>query len=114
MRCFSRFGVSLVLLLVLVGSVAAYPQSAVQAAQSSGRSAPQRSPSSLGLKANYGKLPLSFEVNQGQSDAKLRFQSRGQGYSFSLTDSGVEPALSSPAAKRTELQKDRLAESGRP
>jgi hypothetical protein len=35
---------------------------------------------------NYGKLPLSFEANQGQSDPQVKFQSRGQGYSLFLTD----------------------------
>jgi hypothetical protein len=33
----------------------------------------------------YGKLPLSFEVNQGQSDAQVRFLSRGSGYTLFLT-----------------------------
>jgi hypothetical protein len=29
---------------------------------------------------NYGKLPLSFEKNQGQTDEKVGFLSRGGGY----------------------------------
>jgi hypothetical protein len=33
----------------------------------------------------YGKLPLSFEANQGQSDAQVRFLSRGSGYTLFLT-----------------------------
>lgn len=33
----------------------------------------------------YGRLPLSFEVNQGQSDARVRFLARGPGYSLFLT-----------------------------
>src|SRR5262249_37336110 len=32
----------------------------------------------------YGKLPLSFEANQGQSDAQVKFLSHGRGYSISL------------------------------
>jgi photosystem II stability/assembly factor-like uncharacterized protein len=32
----------------------------------------------------YGKLPLSFEANQGQFDEQVKFQSRGKGYSLSL------------------------------
>ena len=31
------------------------------------------------LIANYGKLPLSFELNQGQADAGVKFLSRGRG-----------------------------------
>jgi len=38
----------------------------------------------------YGKLPLSFEVNQGQADAHVKFLARGRGYSLFLTsDEGV-------------------------
>jgi hypothetical protein len=35
----------------------------------------------------YGKLPLSFEANAGQTDPKVKFLSRGSGYSLFLTDS---------------------------
>src|ERR1039457_6026786 len=34
---------------------------------------------------NYGKLPLTFEANQGQTDAQVRFLSRTSGYSLFLT-----------------------------
>ncbi len=34
---------------------------------------------------SYGKLPLSFEVNRGQTDAKVEFLSRGSGYTLFLT-----------------------------
>ncbi len=37
------------------------------------------------LSAAYGKLPLSFEVNQGQTDSQVDFLSRGNGYSLFLT-----------------------------
>src|SRR3990170_2708447 len=33
----------------------------------------------------YGKLPLSFEVNQGQTDEQVRFLARGSGYTLFLT-----------------------------
>jgi hypothetical protein len=33
----------------------------------------------------YGKLPLSFEANDGQADKAVRFLSRGPGYSLFLT-----------------------------
>src|SRR6516165_7789814 len=33
----------------------------------------------------YGQLPLSFEVNEGQTDAQVRFLARGQGYGLFLT-----------------------------
>jgi hypothetical protein len=34
---------------------------------------------------SYGKLPLSFEVNEGQADGAVRFLSRGHGYTLFLT-----------------------------
>jgi hypothetical protein len=34
---------------------------------------------------NYCKLPLSFEANHGQSDPRVRFLSRGPGYTVLLT-----------------------------
>ena len=37
------------------------------------------------LVANYGKLPLSFEANQGQTDPQVEFLSRGSGYTLFLT-----------------------------
>jgi hypothetical protein len=40
----------------------------------------------------YAQLPLSFEVNQGQADAQVKFVTRGGGYSLLLTERG-EPVL---------------------
>jgi len=34
---------------------------------------------------SYGKLPLTFEANQGQSDPQVKFLSRGPGYGLFLT-----------------------------
>ena len=42
---------------------------------------------------NYGKLPLAFEANHGQSDPSVKFLSRGSGYSLFLTDSEAVLAL---------------------
>jgi hypothetical protein len=44
--------------------------------------------------ANYGKLPLSFEANQGQTDSNVKFVSRGNGYSLFLTNSAAVLTLS--------------------
>src|SRR5882762_2037201 len=35
---------------------------------------------------NYGQLPMSFEPNAGQTDARVQFLSRGAGYTLFLTD----------------------------
>jgi hypothetical protein len=39
--------------------------------------------------ARYGKLPLSFEANQGQTDSRVKFLSRGGAYIMFLTDRGA-------------------------
>jgi pimeloyl-ACP methyl ester carboxylesterase len=46
---------------------------------------------------NYGKLPLSFEKNQGQTDKKVGFLSRGGGYTLFLTPDEAVFALRSPS-----------------
>src|SRR5271170_3364486 len=50
-------------------------------------------PASPAFAANYGKLPLSFEANQGQTDPQVKFLSRGSGYSLFLTNSAAVLAL---------------------
>jgi len=37
------------------------------------------------LVTSYGKLPLSFEVNQGQAHPQVKFLARGRGYTLFLT-----------------------------
>lgn len=37
----------------------------------------------------YGRLPLTFEANQGQTDPQVKFVSRGAGYNLFLTTSTV-------------------------
>ena len=46
----------------------------------------------------YGKLPLSFEANQGQTDSQVKFLSRGSGYTLFLTP--TEAVLSLPSRDR--------------
>ena len=56
----------------------------------------------------YGKLPLQFEINEGQSDARVKFMARGSGYNLFLTGAEAVLALSKPTTadaletKRTE------------
>jgi hypothetical protein len=37
------------------------------------------------VQENYGKLPLAFEANNGQTDAQVKFISSGSGYTMFLT-----------------------------
>ena len=47
----------------------------------------------------YGRLPLSFEANQGQSDSQVKFLSRGSGYSLFLTRNEAVLALKKQGKK---------------
>src|SRR5262245_353768 len=38
------------------------------------------------LEQAYGKLPMRFEANKGQTDARVKFMARGAGYSVFLTN----------------------------
>lgn len=42
-------------------------------------------PSGARVNQNYGKLPLAFDLNQGQTDPRVRFLSRGRGFGLFLT-----------------------------
>ncbi len=37
------------------------------------------------VRSSYGKLPMSFEANTGQTDTRVKFLSRGNGYALFLT-----------------------------
>ena len=65
------------------------------------------------LVESYGRLPLSFEINQGQTDSQVKFLSRGPGYTLFLTGSeavlslesqksGVRPQHSAPGNWKLE------------
>ncbi len=57
------------------------------------------------MKQAFGRLPMSFEVNQGQVDDAVKYLSRGHGYQAFLTDSEAVLVLQNQSA-------DRLEESG--
>ena len=45
----------------------------------------------------YAKLPMSFEPNLGQSDPRVRFLSRGRGYTLFITPSEAVLSMRSPS-----------------
>jgi len=49
------------------------------------------------LVETYGKLPLRFEANGGQTDGQVKFLSRGRGYSLFLTENEAVLALRRPS-----------------
>jgi hypothetical protein len=74
-------------------------------------SAPQTDPKvKARLLDQYGKLPLSFEANHGQADARVKFLSRTGEYSLFLT--GDEAVLTLPRRKAS-TNESKVAGSGR-
>ena len=60
------------------------------------------------VEANYAKLPLSFELNLGQTDQEVNYLARGPGYNLFLTPREAVLTLKKPQAH----PKDRQAKSG--
>src|SRR3989449_4869999 len=58
---------------------------------------------------SYGKLPLSFEANHGQTDRRVKFLSRGRGYSLFLTSNETVLSLSKPATPTAQRRMDTVA-----
>jgi hypothetical protein len=82
---------------------------------------PPQSEASLRAQVNkaYGKLPLSFELNQGQTHREVKFLSRGPGYQLFLTQTEAVLAFKKPcsycdepAAKKSD-NKSRTSEQER-
>ncbi len=59
------------------------------------------------LLETYGKLPLAFEANQGQTDPQVKFLSRGSGYTLSLTPTEVVFSFRKPQGRRSLVSHQR-------
>ncbi len=53
---------------------------------------------------DYGRLPLSFEPNQGQTDPRVKFLSHGRGYVLLLTSTEALLSLRAGAERREDLR----------
>jgi len=65
------------------------PQAAAATPASLATQAGAAAASKARLAESYGRLPLSFEANQGQTAKSVRFVARGQGYALYLTGGGA-------------------------
>jgi hypothetical protein len=76
---------------------------------------PAQTTPKVSVAENYGKLPLSFEVNTGQADKAVKFLSRSEDYGLYLTGNQAVVTLRktvSGAARHSSLRKPRpIAES---
>jgi len=55
---------------------------------------------------SYGKLPLYFEANHGQTDPRVKFLARGRGYTLFLTSTEAVWALRKSQAKHSSMSPD--------
>lgn len=55
--------------------------------------APRMSPRTVQGSASFGKLPMTFEANKGQTAGQVKFLSRGKGYTAFLTTGGMVLSL---------------------
>jgi uncharacterized protein (TIGR03437 family) len=64
------------------------------------RSAGIRGSANLRAVESYGKLPLSFEANRGQTDPEVKFLTRGGGYNLFLTSTEAVLNLKKPGVRK--------------
>jgi len=70
----------------------------------------QASPTTPQIQASYGRLPMIFELNQGQADRAMKFLARGPRYTIGLTPTETLVALHDPASAQAHVI--RMAYSG--
>ncbi len=64
------------------------------------KSQPDRSANSKRqVLSEYGKLPLAFEPNRGQSDPAVKYMARGSGYTLFLTSNEAVLSMSQPVPR---------------
>ena len=59
------------------------------------------------IAANFGNIPLQFEINRGQADSSVRFLSKSRNHALLLKQDGAELAL--PKRQSLTIGKQRLA-----
>jgi hypothetical protein len=59
----------------------------------------------------YGKLPMRFEANEGQADARVKFMARGAGYTVFLTGDEAVMQLHKQELKSEGTSERRTAET---
>ena len=111
-----RIGIAVGLLLAggaaLLGLALARPMAAVRSQNALSPAVSQQPSTTLSgaqpVHLAYARLPLGFEANQGQSDARVKFLARGSGYGLFLTEEEAVLVLQS-AGKDSSVVRMHLA-----
>jgi hypothetical protein len=64
------------------------------------------------VKRDYGRLPMSFEANRGQTAGAVKFLARGSGYGLFLTGQEAVLTLHAPTGAATAVERARLKPFG--
>ncbi len=70
---------------------------------------PQQKPSPHKINKTFGKLPLRFEANEGQTNSSVKYLSRGPGYSLYLTPQEAVLVLTSGDASKPKTDLRRVS-----
>ena len=95
--------VSLAVLAVSIAGVV--PEITIEAATTTKDQKPDASTRAR-VAQEFGKLPMRFEANTGQSDRNVKFLSRGSGYTLFLTSN--EAVLSLKSQERRDVLRMQL------
>src|SRR6185295_5390928 len=69
-------------------------------------------PTKARVAENFGRLPLSFELNKGQVDKQVKFLSHGPSYDLFLTSTEAVLRVQKPRAQQAEKSRDQDVREG--
>ncbi len=69
-------------------------------------------PAAAAMRASYARLPMRFELNEGQTDPRVRFLMRGGGSTIFLTNTEAVLAVAQGTASHSKVLKRPLTGSG--
>jgi hypothetical protein len=103
-----------VVLAVLLAVLAVVERSGggAQPKANASRATPSATPNDAGLEEAYGRLPIAFEANRGQSDPAVKFLSRGPGYNLFLTPTEAVLTLSETVSRTSDPAGSSAFEAG--
>ncbi len=114
LKTFTAVGINIFLLFILINFSSrinmdsAIPKDAALITPAQAKHASTKIPEATKQRVSevYGRLPLSFEVNQGQTDSQVKFLSRGSGYTLFLTSSEAVLTLTRMGSSDFRLQNE--------
>src|ERR1700722_4671994 len=109
LRIVSGFGVAVIITWAAVAGFGLAASTALPTLVTARREPPnattKNEPAQSKLAREYGTLPLSFELNEGQTDGSVQFVSRGTGHTLFLTKNEAVIELQQHDTTALALQK---------